>query len=149
MTTVHLARTLSFTDDPAVAGPSAVVFHQRGAVVVGDDGRILWVGAADDLPAVHTTATRIDHGAGLLTAGLIDTHVHFPQWRMLAAPGRDLLEWLERFTFREEARYADRTHAEAAAEAFLDRLIANGTTCAAVYSSSHAVAADARGRAEP
>ena len=143
MTEVHLARTLSYGDDPALAGPSAVHHHEHGAVVVGDDGRILYAGAAAALPGTFAGATRIDHGDRLLMPGLIDTHVHFPQWRMLAAPGRDLLEWLERFTFREEARYADRMHAEAAAEAFLDRLLENGTTCAAAYSSSHAVAADA------
>jgi guanine deaminase len=26
---------------------------------------------------------------------------------MLAAPGNDLIDWLNRFTFPEEARYAD------------------------------------------
>jgi guanine deaminase len=143
MTTVHLARTLSFRDDPAVAGTEAVVFREAGAVVVGDDGRIVWAGEASDLPRDLRTAPRIDHGGCLLTSGFIDTHVHFPQWRMLAAPGRDLLEWLERFTFREEARYADRMHAEVNSEIFLDRLIENGTTCAAAYSTSHAVACDA------
>ncbi len=143
MTTVHLARTLSFRDDPAISGSRAVVFRERGAVVVGADGRIAWAGEAAHLPEMfHPTAT-VDHGRALLTAGFVDTHVHFPQWRMLAAPGRDLLEWLERFTFREEARYADRIHAETSAEIFLDRLIENGTTSAAVYSSSHAVACDA------
>ena len=142
MSEIHLARTLSFTDDPA-ANPTAVRFHERGAVVVGDDGRITFAGAARDLPGTFAGATRIDHGDALLMPGFVDAHAHFPQWRMLAAPGRDLLEWLERFTFREEARYADRIHAEAAADAFLDRLFAHGTTTVAAYSSSHAVACDA------
>lgn len=142
MTEVHLARILSFDDDPA-RDPAAVRTLERGAVVVDDDGRIAWVGDAAALPGSFAGATRVDHGDRLLMPGFVDAHVHFPQWRMLAAPGRDLLEWLERFTFREEARYADRRHAEAAAEVFLDRLAENGTTCAAAYSSSHAVAADA------
>jgi guanine deaminase len=142
MTTVHLARTLSFADDPAL-GAAAVESRDRGAVVVGDDGRFAWVGAAADLPRRFAEAAVIDHGDRLLMPGFVDAHAHFPQWRMLAAPGRDLLEWLERFTFREEARYADRMHAEASAEAFLDRLISHGTTCVAAYSSSHAVACDA------
>ncbi len=143
MTIVHLAQTLSFHDDPAHGGPAAVEAHAKGAVVVGKDGRIVWSGAAAALPGDFRRTRKIDHGDRILTAGFIDTHVHFPQWRMLAAPGRDLLEWLERFTFREEARYADRTHAESSAEAFLDRLIVNGTTMSVAYSSSHAVAADA------
>ena len=59
------------------------------------------------------------------------------------SPGADLLDWLNRFTFREEARYAERAHAEEAAELFLDTLIDHGTTCAAGYSSVHTEAADA------
>lgn len=143
MTVVHLARTLSFVDDPGRAGPAAIDAHERGAVVVGADGRIVWSGDAALLPRDLVGLPRIDHGDQILSAGFVDTHLHFPQWRMLAAPGRDLLDWLERFTFREEARYADRTHAEASAEAFLDRLIRAGTTTAVAYSSSHAVACDA------
>ncbi|TBW37194.1 guanine deaminase [Siculibacillus lacustris] len=143
MTTVHLARTLSFRDDPETAGETAVVYREKGAVVVGDDGRIRWAGEAADLPPAFAAAERLDYGTSLLMPGFVDAHLHFPQWRMQAAPGRDLLEWLERFTFREEARYADAAHAAAAAEIFFDRLLANGTTAAAVYSSSHAVAAEA------
>ena len=115
MTVVHFAQTLSFHDDPARGGASAVEAHARGAVAVAPDGRIVWSGDAALLPRDLAHARHLDHGDKILTAGLIDTHVHFPQWRMLAAPGRDLLEWLERFTFREEARYADRTHAAASA----------------------------------
>ena len=54
-------------------------------------------------------------GDCLVMPGFIDAHIHFPQYRMLAAPGRDLLDWLRRFTFPEEARYADATHAGHAA----------------------------------
>ena len=69
--------------------------------------------------------------------GFIDAHVHFPQYRMLAAPGKDLLDWLYRFTFPEERRYASPPHARAAAEAFLDRLVQHGTTAAVVFSTVH------------
>ena len=75
--------------------------------------------------------------------GFIDAHVHFPQYRMLAAPGRDLLDWLNRFTWPEERRYASTAYARAAAERFLDRLVQHGTTAAAVFSSVHRGAAEA------
>lgn len=138
-----IGRTLTYTDDPAVAGGEAVRYEERGAVAIGDDGRIAWAGALADLPAAHAALPREDFGHRIITAGLVDAHIHFPQYRMLAAPGRDLLDWLERFTFPEEGRFADRSHAEAAAEIFLDRLFANGTTAALVFSSVHAQAADA------
>lgn len=139
---VLTGRVLSFRDDPARAA-DAIRYLDAGAIAIGADGRIAWVGAAADLPETYAEWPREDHGARILLPGFIDAHVHFPQYRMLAAPGRDLLDWLARFTFPEEARYADPAHAAAAAEIFLDRLVAHGTTSALAFSSVHAVAADA------
>jgi guanine deaminase len=135
-------RTLSFTGDPAIAGEGAVRYEERGGVLI-DQGRIAWAGPLGDLPAAHAGVEREDFGAKLILAGFVDAHIHFPQYRMLAAPGRDLLDWLARFTFPEEARFADRSHAEAAAVVFLDRLFANGTTAALAFSSVHREAAEA------
>jgi guanine deaminase len=135
---------LSFRDDPRRAAASgAHVFHERGAVAVDQQGRIAWTGAPADLPPAYRSAPAEDFGDAIILPGFIDAHIHFPQYRMLAAPGVDLLDWLNRFTFTEEARYADAVHAAAAAEVFLDRLFAHGTTAAVAYSSVHAVAADA------
>ena len=76
-------------------------------------------------------------------AGFIDPHIHFPQYRMLAAAAKDLLDWLSRYTFPEEARYADGAYAATAAEIFLSRLFSNGTTSALAFCSSHKVCAEA------
>jgi guanine deaminase len=135
-------RILSFSGDPALSS-DAVTFHETGAIAIGPDGRIAYCGPVADLPDAFAGWPAEDHGARILTAGFVDPHIHFPQFRMLAAPGADLLDWLERFTFPEEARFADPAHAAASAEIFLDRLIANGTTAAVAYSSVHAVSADA------
>jgi guanine deaminase len=140
---VILGRTLSFLDDPEDVGEAASYrFEERGAVVVGPDGRIIWSGERVGLPEDFARLPREDYGTAIVLPGFIDAHVHFPQHRMLAAPGVDLLDWLNRFTFQEEARYADRTHAAAAAEVFLDTLIAHGTTSASVFSSVHVEATD-------
>ncbi|HEY7690510.1 MAG TPA: guanine deaminase [Dongiaceae bacterium] len=135
---------LSFRDDPRRAASSgAHVYHEAGAVAVDDKGRILYAGDAVALPPAYRSCPADDHGKAIILPGFIDAHIHFPQYRMLAAPGVDLLDWLNRFTFTEEARYADAAHAAAAAEAFLDLLCAHGTTAAAAYSSVHMAAAEA------
>jgi guanine deaminase len=135
---------LSFRADPhEVPGQDAYVFHRKGAVAMDGAGRIAWVGEAANLPPAHRTLPADDHGEKLILPGFIDAHIHFPQYRMLAAPGADLLEWLDRFTFAEEARYGDAAHAAAAAEIFLDRLFSHGTTTAAAYCSVHAASAEA------
>lgn len=46
-----------------------------GAVAV-EDGRIVWVGQACNLPAAHATLPRHDCGGRLVTPGLIDCHSH-------------------------------------------------------------------------
>ena len=135
---------LTYRDDPALTPPQgAVRFHRRGAVAIGADGRIVWRGPSGRLPKHLRALPSDDYGDSLVLPGFIDAHIHFPQYRMLAAPGSDLLDWLNRFTFPEESRYASATHARAAAERFLDRLVQHGTTAALVFSSVHAGAADA------
>jgi guanine deaminase len=138
MTKIIRGETVSFGTEPG-----NVTHHEKGALVIGDDGRILWHGDLAKLPPEHAAAPCDDYTGCLVLPGLIDPHIHFPQYRMLAAPGKDLLDWLTRFTFPEEARYADAAYAEASAEIFLDRLAAHGTTAACVFSSVHKVAADA------
>ncbi len=135
---------LSYRGDPARVGTEAAVrFHPAGAVAVGADGRIAWRGPAAGLPDRFRAAPVDDYGAALVLPGFIDAHVHFPQYRMLAAPGADLLDWLRRFTFPEEQRYGSAAHARAAAEVFLDRLARHGTTAAVVFSTVHPAAAEA------
>ena len=148
MTVVHDGRVirgavLTYRDDPVVAGPErAVRFHRNGAVAVAGNGRIAWCGHAGRLPRRFASFPSDDHGEALVLPGFIDAHVHFPQYRMLAAPGKDLLDWLNRFTFPEERRYASPPHARAAAEVFLDRLVQHGTTAAVVFSTVHRSATD-------
>ena len=116
---------------------------RNGAVVVGKDGRISWVGAHARMPKSYAGLAIDDYGDQLILPGLIDPHIHFPQYRILAAPGKDLLDWLNRFTFPEEARYRSKAHAAKAAELFLDRLAAHGTTSTMAFCSVHKACADA------
>jgi guanine deaminase len=129
-------RTLTFRADASHR------FEEKGAVAVSGEGRILWHGSWDRLPREHAAAPLDDHGACLLMPGFIDPHIHFPQYRILAAPGRDLLDWLNRFTFPEESRYGDKPHAENAARIFLERLFAAGTTSILAFCSVHKLCAD-------
>ena len=137
MTRVIKGQTLSFTSS------HAPVHEEKGAVVVGDDGTILWSGPQPLLPHAFRQAQVDDHGAKIVMPGFVDAHIHFPQYRMLAAPGKDLLDWLTRFTFPEESRYADPAYAAAAAEVFLSRLFQHGTTAALAFCSVHKACADA------
>lgn len=115
----------------------------KGAVAIDGNGRIAWTGARHMLPEEYARFAVEDHGDRLVLPGLIDAHIHFPQYRMLAAPGKDLLDWLSRFTFPEESRFASPEHSAIAAEIFLDLLARNGTTAALAFCSVHKACAEA------
>ena len=138
MTRIIRGQTVSFGETPA-----DLRHEEKGAVAIGDDGRIVWSGPVSLLPRAFAAAPVDDYGDNLVMPGFIDAHIHFPQYRMLAAPGKDLFDWLNRFTFPEEAQYADHAYAAHAAEIFLDRLISHGTTTALAFCSVHRPCAEA------
>jgi guanine deaminase len=78
----------------------------------------------------------------LIVPGFIDTHVHSPQLDIIGSYGEQLLDWLNKYTFPAEARYADETYAATSAVAFLDSLLDAGTTSALVFATSHLQATD-------
>ncbi len=124
-------------------GSEKISNETKGAIAIGTDGRIQWTGAFTNLPEPYRRYAIDDFSKYLLLPGFIDAHIHFPQYRMLAAPAKDLLEWLNRYTFPEEARYVDEAYAAVAAEMFLQRLFSHGTTSALAFCSVHRQCADA------
>ena len=73
-----------------------------------------------------------------LLPGLVDTHIHAPQWPQLGkALDRPLDEWLQQYTFPLEAKYADLEFAERVYHNLVHTLLANGTTTALYYATIH------------
>ncbi len=85
----------------------------------------------------------IDLRDGILLPGLVDTHVHFPQVRVIGALGMPLLEWLDRCALPEEQRLASPAYAATIAGEFVAGLISAGTTTSLVFGSHFASAVDA------
>jgi guanine deaminase len=140
---LHLTgRTLSFDGDPR-ADAGALRYMERGALLI-EGGRIVWAGQAGDEPLdLARGAQRHDYGGDLILPGFVDGHVHYPQIGVIASFGTQLLDWLETYTFPEEARFSDTAYARETARLFLDLLLANGTTTAAVYCTVHPESTDA------
>lgn len=136
-------RLLWYVADPAEQGPAARRYVEDGLLVIVD-GRVRAAGEAAELLRGLPPGTRIDdHRPHLVLPGFIDAHIHFPQTQVVASYGAQLLDWLARYTFVEEQRFADPGHAAANARFFLDELLANGTTTAVVYGTVHAASAEA------
>jgi len=136
-------RVLTFFERPdSLNDSSSYGYWENGAIVL-DAGLILWRGEHAELPATYREWEVIDHRPYLMVPGFIDTHTHFVQMGVIASYGSQLLEWLRHYTFPEEARFADPSHGRLVAGLFLDELISNGVTTAAVFGSSHVGSANA------
>jgi guanine deaminase len=137
-------RLLTFLRAPAGAGDAQSYRYIRDGVIVVKDGRTDAVGPADEIAPLLPAGMPVEHFAGaLILPGFIDPHIHFPQTQVIASYGAQLLEWLEKYTFVEEQKFADPAHAARNAEFFLDELARNGTTTALAYCTAHPDSADA------
>ncbi len=107
------------------------------------DGVIAAVGPADTLRAAHPDAPVTDYGRSLILPGFVDAHAHYPQTAIIASWGKRLIDWLNTYTFPEEARLADPAYAAEIANRYLDLLLAHGTTTVASDCTIHPESVDA------
>jgi guanine deaminase len=133
-------RLVWFTDDPATAGGAAVRDIADGAVLI-EGSMIRAVGPAAELLTPGLDVTHYPHG--LIMPGLIDAHIHYAQTQVIGSYGAQLLDWLNRYTFPAERRFANPAHCAATARFFLAELFRNGTTTAVVYPTVHSHSVDA------
>jgi guanine deaminase len=114
--------------------PDDRIRYLEDALLVVEDGKIARVE-----PFAHGAfpGLVLDLRPSVIVPGFVDTHVHFPQTRVIGRAGAPLLEWLERTVFPEEARFRDAGYAREVAASFIESLAAAGTTTSCVYSSSN------------
>ena len=143
---------LYFLGDPGNDPDSPELIHHPDGAVWIAAGTIQASGARQDVEQALAAALaqgsavapeHLDMTGKLLLPGLIDCHMHYPQIGIMASWGRQLLDWLERYTFPAEAAFEDPEVAVAQAEFVLDRLLAHGTTTASVFATVHAHSVDA------
>lgn len=122
--------------DPAVDS-RAFVWHEDGALLVRD-ARIAASGAFDEIRATAPDVPVTDWRGSLVLPGFVDTHVHYPQLRVIGALGQTLLQWLEHSAIPEEVRMADDAYATETADRFVRALASHGTTTALVFGAHFA-----------
>jgi guanine deaminase len=137
-------RVLTFTDEPGRDDdPSSYRFFENGAVLISG-GKIVGLGDFADLSkSAALDAERVDHRPNLIVPGFIDPHNHFPQMQVIGSYGTQLLDWLNRYTFVEEQKFASEAHSARIASLYMDEMIRHGTTTAAAFCSVHRASAEA------
>lgn len=139
---ILLGQVLSFSGDPFQSGQNAAQIETQGAVAMGA-GKILAHGPAGTIRAAYPQAPVVDYGRDLISAGFIDAHVHYPQTAIIASWGKRLIDWLNTYTFPEEARFADPAYADDIAQRYVGLALAHGTTSFCSYGTIHPASVDA------
>lgn len=95
-------------------------------------------GVFEELPERYAGLPVIECADQLVIPGMSDIHLHAPQYAFRGT-GMDLelLDWLNTYTFPEEAHYADLEYAEKAYSIFSDDLRKSATTRAVVFGTLH------------
>lgn len=136
-----------FLDDPGSDNDpvGSYQYYEDGILVLTDDGHIADIGSTTDIQSKYGFAIRdiIDHSGKLIVPGFIDTHTHYPQSEIIAAYGHQLIQWLDKYAFPVEAKFADKNYACAISQFFLTELLRNGTTTALIFSSVQKVSVEA------
>lgn len=79
-----------------------------------------------------------DYGDCLIIPGLVDLHIHAPQYSFRGlGMDMELLEWLETNTFPEEAKYESLEYARKAYGIFADNMRKSATTRACIFGTVH------------
>ncbi len=126
---------LTYTGDPFQLGLKDTMVYEPDGVVAMSDGKITHFGPADKIIAQLPPGQHIERYGpnSLITAGFIDCHVHFPQTEIIGAYGKQLIDWLNKYTFVAEQNFADREHSREVAKVFLGENLRNGVTSASVF----------------
>lgn len=138
-----LGQTLHFSGNPLRDAWENVAHHNSAGGVLIEDERIVTVGGGPALRGLYPQATAVDYGDALIHAGFVDAHMHYPQTRIIASWGKQLIDWLNTYTFPEESRFGDRGYADAVAADTLDFALANGTTTLTSFCTIHPESVDA------
>ncbi|MBI2974731.1 MAG: guanine deaminase [Deltaproteobacteria bacterium] len=126
--------------------PLQVEEFKDGALVVDAGGKIVACGDYARYQKAngvkYDQAKLVDKRGGIIIPGLIDCHLHLPQLDLRGKHGATLLDWLKKYIFPAETAFANQRLAEDLSKRFFKKLILNGTTTAAIYTTIHAKSTD-------
>lgn len=141
--TIHLYRgeVFYFKTSP-LDSDNSYCYYPDGALVVAG-GKVIEANSYKEIEEKYPEALLTDYSGKLLMPGLIDSHVHYPQSEMIGMYGRQLLDWLNEYTFPTEQAFSDPEYAERVARFFVNELFRNGTTSCMAYATVHKTSVNA------
>ena len=100
-------------------------------------------GVFKELPEEYKNLPLYDYGDSLIFPGMVDLHVHAPQYAFRGmCMDLELMDWLNRYTFPEEEKYEDLAYAEKAYGMFVEALKKGATTRSCIFATRHRYATE-------
>ena len=95
-------------------------------------------GIFNEIPSEYNGLEVIDCGDQLIFPGMIDLHVHAPQFAFRGmCMDLELMDWLNQYTFPEEEKYENLEYAREAYAMFVDALKRGATTRGSIFATRH------------
>ena len=95
-------------------------------------------GVYKELPKEYSDLKIIDYSNLLIIPGLIDLHLHAPQFPNIGLGlDKELIPWLETYTFPEESKYSDIEYAKKVYSKLINEIWKYGTTRCCVFATIH------------
>jgi guanine deaminase len=145
-TLTHAIRSqaLNFIADPFIVGSDAAFEYISDALIVIENGKIKSFGSYDQIKPTLADGVEIKtYKDALVLPGFIDTHIHYPQTQIIGAFGKQLIDWLNNYTFIAEQQFKNFEYAKTVANFFLDQCLKAGTTTVMSYCTVHPESVDA------
>lgn len=114
---------------------SEFAIYEHGYLVYADG---IVKGVYQKLPAEYANDQIEDYGDKLIIPGLIDTHIHAPQYSFRGlGMDMELLDWLNTNTFPEESKMQSLDYAKKSYGIFVENMKKSATTRAVVFGTIH------------
>lgn len=115
---------------------SREVVVKENSYLICEEGRC--AGVYEQLPDWYQGIPVVNYGDCLIIPGMVDLHTHAPQYTFRGlGMDRELMQWLETYTFPEEQRYADTAYAGRAYDIFAENIRRSATTRLCVFGTIH------------
>ena len=120
--------------------PKELDLHENSYVVCVDG---VSKGIFKEVPTEYKDLEVVDCGDKLIFPGMIDLHVHAPQFAFRGmCMDLELMDWLNQYTFPEEEKYENLEYAKKAYAMFVDALKKGATTRGSIFATRHRLATE-------
>ena len=120
--------------------PKALDLYEHAFVVCVDGTS---KGVFETLPEKYASLPLYDYGDALIFPGMVDLHVHAPQYAFRGmCMDLELMDWLNRYTFPEEEKYENLEYAQKAYGMFVNAMQKGATTRACIFATRHRYATE-------